>query len=61
MEHETKTWHVCHGPEAVHYVELDAGSSLTSGQPNMEKFDTESAAVARAEELGYVFEDEDAD
>ncbi len=57
--HETKTWYVCHGPDTVHFVELDAGSALVSGQPNVEKFDTKAAAVARAEELGYVFEDED--
>jgi len=57
--HETKNWYVCHGPQAVHFVELEAGSALVSGQPNVEKFDAEAPAIARAEELGYVFEDED--
>ena len=57
--HETKTWYVCHGPDVVHFIELEAGSALTSGQPNIEKFDEEASAIVRAEELGYVFEDED--
>ena len=55
--HETKTWYVCHGPEAVHFIELEAGSALASGQPNIERFDEEAPAVARAESLGYVFEE----
>lgn len=54
------TWYVCHGEETVHFVEVSAGSVLSSGQPNVEKFDTEEEAVARATALGYVFEtDED--
>lgn len=51
---ETK-WIVCHGPDVVHYVELEQGSAVKSGQPNVEQFDNEQEAVARAEELGYVF------
>jgi len=51
---ETK-WVVCHGPEVVHFGELTVGSSMMTGQPNCEHFDTEEEAVARAEELGYVF------
>ncbi len=49
------TYYVCHGPDAVHYVESDGASTMTSGQSNIEQFDNEQEAVARAEELGYVF------
>ena len=48
-------YYVCHGPSAVHSGEVSAGSSITSGQPNIEQFDNEAAAKTRAEELGYVF------
>jgi len=54
---ETK-WVVCHGPDVVHFCELTAGSSMMTGQPNCEHFDTEEEGLARAEELGYVFTDE---
>ena len=53
------TYYVCHGPNAVHYVESDKASTMTSGQPNIEQFDNEQEAKARAEELGYVFTDEE--
>ena len=49
------TYYVCHGPNVVHYVESDESSTMTSGQPNIEQFDNEQEAKARAEELGYVF------
>ena len=49
------TYYVCHGPDAVHYTESDEASKITSGQPNIEKFDNEQEAIARAEELGHVF------
>ena len=55
----TTTYYVCHGPNAVHYVELDSGSNMSSGQPNIEQFDNEATAVARATELGYVFPTEE--
>ena len=51
----TTTYYVCHGPNAVHYIELDSDSNMSSGQPNIEQFDNEAEAVARATELGYVF------
>jgi len=54
----TTTYYVCHGPSAVHYNEVSAGSSMTSGQPNIEQFDNEAAAKTRAEELGYVFSED---
>jgi hypothetical protein len=49
---ETK-WVVCHGPGVVHFSELTAGSSITTGQPNCEHFATEEEGLARAIELGY--------
>jgi len=52
-------WFVCHGPSAVFYNALQAGQSLASGQPNIEKFTDEAAAKARAIELGYVFEEDE--
>jgi hypothetical protein len=55
----TTIYYVCHGPDAVHYVELDSGSNMSSGQTNIEQFDTEAEAVARATELGYVFPTEE--
>ena len=51
---ETK-WVVCHGPGVVHFSEMPVGSSMMTGQPNCEHFDTEEEGLARAEELGYVF------
>ena len=55
----TITYFVCHGPDAVHYVEVDESSSMTTGQPEVEEFDNEDDAKARAIELGYVFEDDE--
>jgi len=52
---DNTTYYVCHGPGVVHYVELEQGSAFKSGQPNIEQFDNEQEAKARAEELGYVF------
>jgi hypothetical protein len=46
-------WVVCHGPDVVHFSELSIGSSITTGQPNCEHFDTEEEGLARAVELGY--------
>ena len=53
------TYYVCHGPDAVHYVKSDEASTITSGQPNIEQFNNEQEAKARAEELGHVFTDEE--
>ena len=50
---ETK-WIVCHGPDVVYFSELSIGSSIITGQPNCEHFDTKEAGLARAVELGYV-------
>ena len=48
-------YYVCHGPNAVHYIEVEDGSTFSTGQPNSEEFTDEAAARARAEELGYDF------
>jgi hypothetical protein len=53
------TYYVCHGPDVVHYVELEQGSAFKSGQPNIQQFDNEQEGKARAEELGYVFPTEE--
>ena len=53
------TYYVCHGSEAVHYIEVPEGSSFASGQPTVEDFTDEAAAKARAVELGYIFEEEE--
>jgi hypothetical protein len=50
---DNTTYYVCHGPDVVHFVESDGESTVTSGQPNIEQFDTEEEALARAIELGY--------
>lgn len=51
------TYYICHGPEAVHYIEVTEGTNFASGQPTVEEFTNEAAAKARAIELGYVFEE----
>jgi chitodextrinase len=48
-------WVICHGPDTCHYVELEAGQVLTTGQPTTEAFDTEAEAVAKAEVLNFQF------
>ena len=53
------TYYICHGPGAVHYIEIDDGSTFVTGQPTVEKFTDEAAAKARATELGYVFDEEE--
>ena len=48
------TYYVCHGPK-VHYIELEEGSTFSTGQSVSEEFSDKATARARAEELGYVF------
>jgi len=52
-------WYVCHGPDVVHIIEVGVDSAFKSGQPNIEQFDTEEEALARAIELGYEPDDSD--
>lgn len=58
---DNTTWYVCHGGDAVHFSKIEEGSAITSGQPNIEKFDTKEEAVARATALGYVFETDESE
>lgn len=53
------TYYVCYGPEVVHFIEVNDGSTFSTGQPNTEMFTEKLSARARAVELGYVFENED--
>ncbi len=53
------TYYICHGAGAVHYIEVSEGTDFASGQPSIEEFSEETAARARAEELGYVFPTEE--
>lgn len=56
----TTTWYVCHGTDdVIHFIELEPGSVFETGQPNVETFDNETDAIARAEELGYDFNPEE--
>lgn len=50
----TDKWFVCYGPEIVHFLKLDAGCVMSTGQPNCEEFSDEASGLARAKELGYV-------
>lgn len=52
-------YYVCHGPSAVHFSVIEDGSTMSSGQPNIEEFTSKNEATHRATELGYVFEEED--
>ena len=55
---ETK-WVVCHGPGVVHFVDLNPGSIMETGQPYCEGFATKKDAIARATTLGYFIPAED--
>jgi hypothetical protein len=56
---DNKIWYVCHGDDTVHFVGIAEGSTVISGQPNIEEYTNEEEAVARATALGYVFEQEE--
>ena len=49
----TTKYHVCHGPSAVHFVEVPAGTGFKTGQPNDEVFDVRDDAARRAFELNF--------
>tara|TARA_S200002703_G_scaffold152281_1_gene152554 strand:- start:155 stop:355 length:201 start_codon:yes stop_codon:yes gene_type:complete len=55
------TYYVCHGFGTVQYVELKEDRAFGTGLPNTETFTDESAARARAEELGWVFPEPEED
>lgn len=49
---QEEKWVVCHnGSDVCHVVHLRIGSSLSTGQPNLEKFDTEEEAIERAKQI----------
>jgi|SaaInlV_120m_DNA_3_1039746.scaffolds.fasta_scaffold59652_1 hypothetical protein len=51
---ETK-WIVCHnGSGVIHYVILEPGTIMETGQPYCEGFADRDDALARAIKLGYV-------
>ena len=49
----TTKYHVCHGPDHVHFVEVPDGSVFQTGQPNDEVFDVRDDAALRAFELNF--------
>jgi hypothetical protein len=54
---QEEKWVLCHnGADIIHLVYLKIGGNLSSGQPNMELFDTKEQAIARAKELNPSFE-----
>ena len=57
------TWFVAFTPETdiVHYGFVEKDTNLDTGQPSVEYFDTEESYIARLEELGVVFEEENDD
>lgn len=45
---------ICHnGADVIHPMQVEAGTTLTTGQPQYEEFATEAEWTARLTELGY--------
>jgi len=45
-------WVLCHnGSDVFHIIHLTVGASLSSGQPILEKFNTEEQAIAKVKQL----------
>lgn len=45
---------ICHnGADIIHPVKVEAGTNLSSGQPEFEEFSTEAEWEARLKELGH--------
>ena len=54
LQYTDKKWVLCHnGNDICHYVELDAGIDLTSGQPHVEVFDSYELCAERIVMLGF--------
>jgi hypothetical protein len=50
---------ICHnGSDIIHYSRVPSGSTMTSGQPNYEEFDSEEEWQTRLKELGVALESE---
>lgn len=51
---EETTYVICHnGADVIHPVQVEPGTVLTSGQPQVEEFADKAAWEARLAELGY--------
>jgi hypothetical protein len=51
---EETTYVICHnGADVIHPIQVEPGTVLTSGQPNVEEFADKAAWEARLKELGY--------
>lgn len=49
---QEEKWVLCHnGSDVIHISHLLVGSNLSTGQPNLEKFDTEEQAIERAKQI----------
>ena len=54
LQYTDKKWVLCHnGNDICHYVELDAGIDLTSGQQHVEVFDSYELCAERIVMLGF--------
>lgn len=52
--YEEVTYVICHnGADVIHPVEVQPGTVLTSGQPQVEEFTDKAAWTARLTELGF--------
>ena len=52
MKQTKDTYFIAHGADAVHHGYVKSGTNLDTGQPKVEKFDTEKEYLARLKELG---------
>ncbi len=54
LQYTEKKWIIAHNSNDVcHYVELEAGIDLTTGQPNVEAFDSFEECAERIVTLGF--------
>lgn len=52
--YEETTYVICHnGSDVIHPVQVEPGTVLTSGQPNVEEFSDKEAWETRLKELGF--------
>ena len=52
MKQTKDTYFISHGADSVHHGFVEAGTNLDTGQPTLEKFDTEAKYLARLKQLG---------
>lgn len=54
LQYTEKKWIIAHNSNDVcHYIELEAGIDLTTGQPSVEAFDTFEECAERIVMLGF--------